>query len=839
MDRFEQKYNHKDTEKKWQDIWYNSDLYHWNDNISRSDSFVIDTPPPTVSGILHMGHIFSYTQTDFIARYQRMCGKNVFYPMGFDDNGLPTERLVEKTFKLKANSIPRNEFQNLCYKVIDEAENEFYKLFCGIALSVDWRQKYQTISNTTKTLSQMSFIDLYEKNEVYRTLEPSLWDPTDKTALAQADLEEIEMKGIMNTLSFKLEDGDIIKIATTRPELLPACVAVLFHPEDTRYAYLKNKYAITPIFGTKIPLISDDQVQQDKGTGLVMCCTFGDTKDIEWWKKHKLPTRIILTKNGTIDLRNKLENSSFDFEETKILQDAVEKLEGQNIQSARQIMIDLLDNHGYLIEQEHIKRPVKCAERSKTPVEIIVTPQWFIRILDKKHELLKKSQECNWNPPYMSKRLEHWIDGLSWDWCISRQRFFGVQFPVWYSKRKGEEGKIIVATKEQLPVDPITTAPTGYSLDEVEPDYDVMDTWATSSITPQLNAHAINNDFALNNDRYKKLFPADMRPQAHEIIRTWTFYTMVKSLLHSNSVPWKNTVISGWVLATDKTKMSKSKGNIITPHELIEENSADVIRYWASTSKLGNDIAYSDQMFQIGKKLITKLWNASKFVLSHINGHHATAQFSHLTDKWILSKLHNTVREASREMDNFEYCTARTIIETFFWKDFCDTYLELIKVRVYDQHNTDPEGKLSAMNTLHLLLNTILKLFAPFLPHITEEINNIIFSKNSIHAKYTWPQHQQIAHCDQSEKLGDLTVELLELIRKFKTEQQMSLRTELDTIHIITKDKDISNLLIKNPLTDLKNAANTKKICINNTSITKNDSSKEISNENFKLIIYT
>ncbi|MBP9791748.1 MAG: valine--tRNA ligase [Rickettsiales bacterium] len=839
MDKFEQKYNHKDVEKKWQDTWYNSDLYYWNDNISKSDSFIIDTPPPTVSGILHMGHIFSYTQTDFIARYQRMCGKNVFYPMGFDDNGLPTERLVEKTFKLKANSIPRNEFQTLCYKVIDEAEQEFYKLFCGIALSVDWRQKYQTISNTTKTLSQMSFIDLYEKNEIYRTLEPSLWDPTDKTALAQADLEEIEMKGIMNTLSFKLEDGNIIKIATTRPELLPACVAVFFHPEDTRYTYLKNKHATTPIFGTNIPLIADDQVQQDKGTGLVMCCTFGDTKDIEWWKKHKLPTRIILTKNGTIDLRNKLENSSFDFEDTKILQNAVEKLEGQNIQSARQIMIELLDTQGYLIEQEHIKRPVKCAERSKTPVEIIVTPQWFIRILDKKHELLKKSQECNWNPPYMSKRLEHWIDGLNWDWCISRQRFFGIQFPVWYSKRKGEEGKIIVATKEQLPIDPITTAPTGYSLDEVEPDYDVMDTWATSSITPQLNAHAINNDFTLNKDRYNKLFPADMRPQAHEIIRTWTFYTMAKSLLHSNSLPWKNTVISGWVLAADKTKMSKSKGNIITPHELIEESSADVIRYWASTSKLGNDIAYSDQMFQIGKKLITKLWNASKFVLSHINGHHATAQFSHLTDKWILSKLHNTVREASREMNNFEYCTARTIIETFFWKDFCDTYLELIKVRVYDQNNTDPEGKISAINTLHFLLNTILKLFAPFLPHITEEIHNIIFSKTSIHSKYTWPQYTQIACCSQSEKLGDIIVAVLELIRKFKTEQKMSLKTELDTVHIITTNQDTADLLTTNPLTDLKNAANTKKICINSKSIIKNDSSKEISNENFKLIIYT
>lgn len=837
MDRFDKKYNHQNIEKKWQDNWYEGDIYNWNKNIPGDESFVIDTPPPTVSGILHMGHIFSYTQTDFIARYQRMCGKNVFYPIGFDDNGLPTERLVEKTYKLKANSIPKKEFEKLCYQVIDEAETEFKELFCGIALSVDWRQKYQTISPTTTTLSQMSFLDLYHKNETYRTLEPTLWDPTDKTALAQADLEEIEIKGTMNTIAFKLENNETIKIATTRPELIPACVAVLYHPDDSRYAYLKDQHAITPIFGAKVPLVADDQVQQDKGTGLVMCCTFGDTTDIEWWKKHKFPTRIILTKKGTLELRDKLENSNFPFKKTKELLEAVEQLEGQNIQAARKIMISLLETHGYLIGQEHIKRPVKCAERSKTPIEIIVTPQWFIKVLDKKEALIKKSRECNWNPAFMSKRLEHWVEGLSWDWCISRQRYFGVRFPVWYSKRKGEEGKILVAKKEQLPLDPTITAPEGYSIDEVEPDHDVMDTWATSSISPQLNSHAINNEYAIDIERANNLFPADLRPQAHEIIRTWTFYTMAKALLHSESIPWKNIMISGWVLAADKTKMSKSKGNIVTPKALIEENGSDVIRYWASTSKLGNDIAYSEQMFKIGKKLCTKLWNASKFVFSHIENQKTEAKFDNITDQWILSKLHNVVKNASKEMDQFEYCTARTIAEDFFWKDFCDNYLELIKVRVYDQNNEDPKGKQSAINTLHFALNTILRLFAPFLPHITEELHDIIYSNGSIHAKHMWPQAQQIKYDKDADELGDHIIEILDLVRKFKTEQQLSLRAELSIVNIIPNNKKLNDLFTTNSLTDLKNAANTKKICINDSNLSKTERINEISNDNFKLMI--
>jgi len=808
MKEFSNKYNHIEVEKKWQDNWRERKLYAWDSSKSRSENFVIDTPPPSVSGTLHMGHICSYTQTDFIARYQRMKGKNVFYPMGFDDNGLPTERLVEKVKKIKAHQVDRKEFQKFCKEVVKEAEDEFEKLFNSVALSVDWSQKYQTVSDHSILISQMSFLDLFEKQAVYRAFEPTIWDPVDGTALAQADLEDKEMPGVMNDINFYLENGETITIATTRPELLPACVALLYNPEDTRYLHLKGKFAISPIFGVKVPIVADETVDIEKGTGAVMCCTFGDITDIEWWKKHKLNTRVIVNRYGKIELQNKLSHPSFPFCKTKLVQETIEKLDGKKISAAREEIIEILRENGLLLVQKETIKMVKCAERSKAIVEIIVTPQWFIKVLDKKEELLQKASECNWNPAFMKTRVENWIKGLNWDWCISRQRYFGVPFPIWYSKRAGEEGKILIADREALPIDPSNTLPAGYSKDEVEPETDVMDTWATSSITPQINSHAINDKFAVDSKRHEKLFPADIRPQAHEIIRTWAFYTIVKSMYHEDSIPWENLMISGWVLAADKTKMSKSKGNIVTPIGLIFEKSADVVRYWSASAKLGQDVVYSEDMFQIGKKLVNKLWNASKFVSMHLqNINLKDVDLNHdvnnVLDKWILSKLHKTIKKASSEFEKFEYSVAKHAVEDFFWNDLCDNYLEFVKIRIYDEEQKDPSGKKSAATTMATVFDVVLKLFAPFLPYITEELHDILFDTEvSVHGKSSWPEAAKVTYNNDAEDTGKNIVEIVDVIRKYKAEKEISIKAPISKVTIFCVDKkyDFSDSLL-----DLKN----------------------------------
>ncbi|HLD77311.1 MAG TPA: valine--tRNA ligase, partial [Rickettsiales bacterium] len=602
------KYNHQESEKKWQKYWRQNDIFKWKNDLSREQTFVIDTPPPTVSGVLHMGHVFSYTQADFIARYQRMSGKDVFYPIGFDDNGLPTERLVEKIIGKKAGVFEsengHGSFTAKCREVVETAEKEFEILFNEIALSVDWSQKYQTISPQSQKISQASFVDLYHKKLVEKKFEPVFWDISDRTALAQADLVDKEVEGVMNYILFGIDGGDKkIEIMTTRPELLPACVAVMVHPNDSRYKHLHDKHAITPIFGVKVPIIADEDVLMDKGTGAVMCCTFGDEADIKWWKKYNLELKIIIGKNGLIEFP--------DFA----------TIHHRKIKEAKDIIIEMLREKNLLKNQEKITRFVKCAERSGAPIEILVMPQWFVKILDKKEELKAKASQCNWYPNFMKVRIDQWIDGLSWDWCISRQRFFGVKFPVWFSKRKNEEGKILVANIDQLPCDPSIDLPKGYLREEVDAETDIMDTWATSSMSPQLSSQGISDEISFDEARHRKLFPADLRPQAHEIIRSWAFYTIVKAHLHENKIPWKNLMISGWCLAADKSKMSKSKGNVVTPTALIEEKGSDVVRYWASTSHLGADTAYSDDVFKIGQKLLTKLYNAAKFASMNFTPH--------------------------------------------------------------------------------------------------------------------------------------------------------------------------------------------------------------------------
>lgn len=758
----EEKYSFREVEDKYNVLWEGSKVYKWNGE--KDNTFTIDTPPPTISGKLHIGHIFSYCHTDFIARFQRMLGKDVFYPIGFDDNGLPTERLVEQTYRTRAKEVGREKFIEMCHEVIEKSKQEFKELFKSVGISYDWSLEYHTISKEAMALSQMSFVDLYNKGYAYRKMQPILWDPVDKTAIAQAEIEDKIFESSLNTIVFSTEENEQIHIATTRPELLPACVAVFYHPEDARYAHLIGKIAIVAITGEKVPIIADDKVKIDKGTGLVMCCTFGDELDIYWQQKHNLPMKIIIDQDGRMNLCD------------GVIRVADTGIHGLKVKEARKRMIEILSGKGLLIESTNISHSVKCAERSGAPLEILPTYQWFIKTLKQKAQVLDKVRECRWHPESMRKRMEIWIEGLNWDWCISRQRYFGVPFPVWYSKREGEEGKIILAEVKDLPIDPLKDLPKGYSKEEVVPDQDVMDTWATSAITPQLSALAVNSEIGLPNHRYEKIFPADLRSQSHEIIRTWAFYTILKAHYHADSLPWKNIMISGWCLSDDKKKMSKSKGNIITPHVILETYGADVVRYWAANSRLGVDTVYSENIFKIGKRLVTKLWNASKFVSMFMEKHQALSiNSAHETmDKWILSKLYKVIERATNNLLQFEYCEALEAVEEFFWKDFCDNYLELVKKRAYGNDS-------SAKQSLAYVLNIVLRLFAPFLPYITEEIYHQLYSYNSVHNKSNWPNKEELIYDKYSEEMGDNFVQILNLVRKIKADNNVSVK------HLIQK----------------------------------------------------
>lgn len=825
-------YNSKVTEQVWQKRWESMGIYHWDLSIRREDSYIIDTPPPTVSGLLHMGHIFSYTQADFIARYQRMSGKNVFYPMGFDDNGLPTERLVEKVKKIRAGDMSREAFIATCEEVVKEAEEEFRRLFKSVALSVDWTQEYQTVSPQSRKLSQLSFLDLYHKGYAYRQLQPMLWDPVDQTAIAQAEVEDHEKASHMHDIQFSDEQGKPLVIATTRPELIAACVALLYHPDDGRYASLKGTCAISPLFGVKIPVLADEKVDKEKGTGLVMCCTFGDETDIHWWRTHRLPIRLVLNKYGKIGhlegigKTHPLTHEPWPSIKTEaLLAPVVTALMGLKAAVAREKILELLKAEGLLLKSVAITHAVKCAERSGAPLEILPTHQWFIRILDQKEALKEKSRQCEWHPDFMRIRMEQWIDGLNWDWCISRQRFFGVPFPLWYSKRPGEEGKILVATPGQLPVDPLKDLPKGYGKEEVEPEMDVMDTWATSSVSPQLSSHGISGSYTLDAERHKKLFPADLRPQAHEIIRTWAFYTLVKAHLHENTIPWKHLMISGWCLAADKSKMSKSKGNVITPVDLIEEKGADAVRFWASTSRLGTDTAFSEDVLKIGKKLVTKLWNATRFASTHLSKLSsipttpkkdiADGIITEILDLWILSRLQYTIKKATEEFEQYEYCNARAATEDFFWNDFCDNYLELVKARAYGEIATvTPHSQQSAITTLYHCLDAILRLFAPFVPHITEELYTHIFDdkiasgSGSVHGRGMWPGYGHYPYDEEALTAGGYCLSLLNAVRKIKAEHNVSLKTPLIQF-IIEMDAGIdSKTYVKPYLFDLQQVTN-------------------------------
>ncbi len=758
------RYDPKESEKKWQEYWEKNQIYKFDKKDTKRPLYVIDTPPPTVSGDMHLGHAFSYSQNDFVARYQRMTGKNVFYPFGTDDNGLATERLVERKNKIRSVNMKRSEFIKLCLTTLDKIRPDFIQDWKNIGMSCDFSLFYSTINDHCRRISQWSFLDLYKRGREYRKEAPTMWCPECQTAIAQVELEDKEFKSTFNDLIFKIGDKDLI-IATTRPELLSSCVAVFVHPDDKRYKKYVGKKAIVPIFNHEVPILVDKRADMEKGTGAVMCCTFGDQTDIEWYKAHNLPLRISITKDGRMTKK-------------------AEKYEGMSTKEARKMIIEDLDKQGLLVKQEPIKHTVNVHERCGIPVEILNTKQWFIQYLDLKDLFLIKGAEMNWYPQHMRSRLDNWIEGLQWDWCISRQRHFGVPFPVWYCKKCDKE---IIAKQKDLPVDPMEDKPPVKKCPECGstefiPEKDVFDTWATSSLTPMLAGELIKGT-----PNYKKMYPMDLRPQAHDIITFWLFNTMVKSQLHFDRNPWEDIIISGWALDPHGKKMSKSKGNVIHPQEMIKKYSADALRFWAAGSKLGEDLPFQEKDLVTGKKTITKLWNASKFSLMHLEDYKGEKPELEVMDKWLLTKLQKLIFSVTESFEKYEYSKVKQETEQFFWNVFCDNYLEIAKDRLYNPEQHREGARESGQYALYEASLNILKLFAPIMPYITEEIYQLYHAEKekllSIHVSQ-WPQFNEKLVYNDAEKTGDYAVDIISAVRKFKSEKNLSLKTELKMLTI-------------------------------------------------------
>ncbi|MFI5332753.1 MAG: valine--tRNA ligase [Candidatus Babeliales bacterium] len=776
----DKQYDHKQAQTDAQLFWEQEGTYKAENNPGKLYS--IDTPPPTVSGSLHIGHIFSYTQTDIIARYKRMHGFSVFYPLGFDDNGLATERYVEKKLDVRAQTMARSQFIALCLQETHHAEEQFKSLWQRMGLSVDWSLSYSTISDTTRAISQESFIELYKKGYVYRKQEPALYCTTCRTSVAQAELEDVEKPSTFNDIVFQDEQGNDLIIGTTRPELLSSCVALIYNPNDSRYQHLKGTQAIVPIFGYKVPIFEDEAVSIDKGTGLVMCCTFGDKTDIEWYKKFKLPYKQSIGLDGKW------------VADTGILA-------GLNATQAREKILEALRAQNLLLTQRPIIHAVNVHERCKKEIEYIELSQWFLKILPYKQKFLDLADQVTWYPAFMKTRYKNWVENISWDWGLSRQRFYGIPFPVWHCISCKE---IILADVSQLPIDPQETAypdkcPQCGSTD-IKPDTDVMDTWNTSSLTPYICYKYFNPQVSsvFTDPGITTFLPMSMRPQAHDIIRTWAFYTIVKSWMHHNTIPWNNIVISGHVLSDAKQKLSKSQGNAqLTPEKLLEQYPADAIRYWTASGSLGHDVAFSEAQLKIGIRLITKLWNAFKFTAEHTVNINPSVKPTHFgeVNQWLLDAASNTFTTYERYFVQHEFGLALQTVEQFFWKDFCDNYLELIKHQLFNPQEYSEQEVHATRWTLYTVGLRILQLYAPYTPYITETIYKQMYKIvgiPSIHQTkfievqtgFSFPESaQNIATC----------IEIISQVRRLKTEKQLSLKTPLTTLTIVINDREVAD----------------------------------------------
>jgi valyl-tRNA synthetase len=796
-------------EAKWTPAWEAGGVYRFDRTRERKDVFAIDTPPPTVSGSLHVGHVFSYTHTDVVARFQRMRGKAVFYPMGWDDNGLPTERRVQNYYGVRCDpslaynpafvppekpekqpiSVSRPNFIELCNRLTADDEKAFERLWQQLGLSVDWSMTYATISPRAQRVSQLAFLHLLDRGLASQVEAPTLWDVDFKTAVAQAELDDRELPGAYHRIRFGLDGGPAIEIETTRPELIPACVALVAHPDDERYQPLFGREVTTPLFGVKVPVRAHALADPTKGSGIAMICTFGDITDVTWWRELSLPVRAVIQPDGTLG-RVAWGAPGWESADAARAQRFYDELVRLSAAKARvKIVEQLRESEDLVGEPRPITHAVKFYEKGDRPLEIITSRQWFIKTIEFRDALLARGRELEWHPSYMAARFENWTTGLNGDWCVSRQRFFGVPFPLWYpiaADGRIEHEHPIPAPEDRLPIDPSTDVPDGYKAEQrgkpggFAADPDVMDTWATSSLTPQIACGWPDDP-----DLFARTFPMDLRPQAHDIIRTWLFSTVLRAHLEHDSLPWTNAAISGWVLDPDRKKMSKSKGNVVTPMALLEEHGSDGVRYWAASGRPGTDTTFDPAQMKVGRRLAMKLLNASKFALTAAE---PQGEITASVDRAMLRNLAALVDEATRAFETYDYARALQRTEEFFWR-FCDDYLELVKGRRYGEQGA--AGAASANSALAAALSVLLRLFAPFLPFVTEEVWSW-WRDGSVHGS-AWPVREEIealvaensdAVRQRDQRIYDWATDVLFDVRKQRSEAKQPMRVPIASVSV-------------------------------------------------------
>jgi valyl-tRNA synthetase len=825
-------------EALWTARWDEQDTYRFNPKTTRKDVFSIDTPPPTVSGELHIGHVFSYTQGDVIARFWRMRGKNVFYPLGWDDNGVPTERRVENYYGVRCDpslpydpnfappekpddkhklSIGRRNFVDLCEELTKIDEQAFKHLFRTLGQSVDWSTEYTTVGSFARGVSQRAFLNMLERGDVYLRVAPTLWDVDFKMAVSQAELEDREQPSAYHRIAFSRVGGaGTIEVDTTRPELLASCVAVVAHPKDPRFANLFGTSVRTPLFGVEVPVVAHELADPDKGTGAAMICTFGDTTDVTWWRELSLPARTLIGRDGRF-LPADFTSEEFPSQDPETAKRHYAAVEGRNVKQARSVTVDALRSEGHLVgEAREITHPVKFYERGDRPLEIVASRQWFVRTLEHRDELLARGDELHWVPDFMRHRYRTWVEGLNTDWNISRQRYFGVPFPVWYPI--DEAGEIdfdspLFPSIDLLPIDPSSDAPEGY--DEAQRDQpggfsgdpDIMDTWATSSLSPQIAGR-------WGTDLFERVFPMDLRLQAHEIIRTWLFATVVRSHLEFDSLPFKNALISGWILDPNRKKMSKSKGNVVTPLPLIESHGADAVRYWAASGRPGADTAIDEGQMKIGRRLAIKMLNVSKFVLGRLDANEVlvASDVTAPMDRDLLALLGELITETTASFAQYDYARVLERAESFFWS-FCDNYVELVKARAYGEGNVADTK--SARATLHFTLSVLQRLFAPIQPFVTEEVWSW-WHDGSIHLS-VWPTLEELGPLP--ERPGSIyqpVCDALEAIRREKSSAKVSQRASV-TKMVVGAPKVFADAL-RASSADLRSAGNVEEFIVTDTS---------------------
>ncbi len=781
---------HHEKEIEWQEIWQRKNLYQFNKDDKRP-RYIIDTPPPYPTGSIHIGHVLNWLYMDLLARWKRMQGYSVLFPQGWDCHGLPTEVKVEEIHGIKKNDVPREKFRQMCIELTGENIQGMKTQMQRMGYSQDWTREYVTMTPAYKEKTQKSFLQMYHDGLIYRAVHPVNWCPRCETAIAFAEVEYQENETFLNYLEFPATSHESgVLIATTRPELLAACVAVVVHPEDERYQHLTGKKVQVPLFNREVEIITDEEVDPEFGTGAVMICTFGDKTDVTWVNRYNLDIIEAINEQG-------------------IMQDVCGKYSGQTLTECKEAIVEDLDNEGFLTKKEKVDQNVGQCWRCKTPIEILVKKQWFVAVKELNSRIIDAAEGMEWVPEHMKTRLLNWTGSMDWDWCISRQRIFATPIPVWYCQECGE---VILPSEDEVPIDPTQlepSTPCACGSTKFTAEEDVLDTWMDSSITPLVIA-------GWPSPEYKDLFPSSIRQQGHDIIRTWAFYTILRSLAITGEAPFDSVVVNGMVFGEDGHKMSKSRGNVIKPEEVVEEYGADALRLWAANSVPGSDVPFAWKDVQHGYKFLRKFWNAFRFVNMHLENYNQTnnpqdiIQTLKPLDKWILSGLNQLVGEVTQAMEEYNFAYARNRIQSYIWHDFCDDYIEAVKYRLYT--DDDGESKQAALYTLNTVISTSLRLLAPFTPHFTEEIHyylegyeseeigsededgNSTGKFTSIHLE-TWPEVNQGMVDESAESIGQIGVEVISELRRFKASRKMPLNTPIKSATVYSNSKDVYNQL--------------------------------------------